>query len=417
MGKLRVNSNLLSLNGRAIFVLAVIFLVLKGTGVNGKSISNATQEDQIVESLLKKINKPAVKSIESEDGDIIDCVDIHKQPALDHPLLKNHVLQMKPSSAFTQAEPRNNSAPPPDRLQLWRRNGSCPDGTVPIRRVTKTQILRAPSPSQFGRKIDHYIYHPNYTKDDANDDYYANPTAVLFTSGYNYIGAEANINIWNPYVESPDEYSSGQIWLRTGPFLSFTAIESGWIVYPQLYGDSRTRFFVYWTVDGSKKTGCFDAICPGFVHLDKDIALGAAFDQTSSLLGYQFILPLNIAVDPNTGNWWLQYDGKQIGYWPAEIFDYSFPLVLWGGQVKTAKTQNPHTRTAMGSGRLATQGYSLASFISNIHIRDFSMSWKFPQPYWMYGNQYDCYTVFLSTNPSDANFFYFGGPGKWSRCP
>ena len=32
--------------------------------------------------------------IQSPDGDIIDCVDIYKQPAFDHPLLKNHTIQV-----------------------------------------------------------------------------------------------------------------------------------------------------------------------------------------------------------------------------------------------------------------------------------------------------------------------------------
>lgn len=27
-------------------------------------------------------------------GDIVDCVDINKQPAFNHPLLKNHKLQV-----------------------------------------------------------------------------------------------------------------------------------------------------------------------------------------------------------------------------------------------------------------------------------------------------------------------------------
>ena len=31
---------------------------------------------------------------QGEDGDIIDCVDIYMQPALDHPLLKNHTIQV-----------------------------------------------------------------------------------------------------------------------------------------------------------------------------------------------------------------------------------------------------------------------------------------------------------------------------------
>ena len=29
-----------------------------------------------------------------ENGDIIDRVDINKQPAFDHPLLKNHTIQV-----------------------------------------------------------------------------------------------------------------------------------------------------------------------------------------------------------------------------------------------------------------------------------------------------------------------------------
>jgi hypothetical protein len=31
----------------------------------------------------------------SEDGDIIDCVDIYKQPAFDHPALKNHTIKVR----------------------------------------------------------------------------------------------------------------------------------------------------------------------------------------------------------------------------------------------------------------------------------------------------------------------------------
>ncbi|BAT15752.1 Os12g0131750 [Oryza sativa Japonica Group] len=33
-----------------------------------------------------------IKTIESECGDIIDCVDIYKQPSLKNPLLKDHKI-------------------------------------------------------------------------------------------------------------------------------------------------------------------------------------------------------------------------------------------------------------------------------------------------------------------------------------
>lgn len=32
--------------------------------------------------------------LKSEDGDIIDCIDIYKQPAFDHPSLKDHKIQV-----------------------------------------------------------------------------------------------------------------------------------------------------------------------------------------------------------------------------------------------------------------------------------------------------------------------------------
>ena len=38
--------------------------------------------------------------LQSEDGDIIDCVDIYKQPAFDHPSLKNHTIQVSSISSY-----------------------------------------------------------------------------------------------------------------------------------------------------------------------------------------------------------------------------------------------------------------------------------------------------------------------------
>jgi hypothetical protein len=53
---------------------------------------------------LKRFNKPAVKSIESPDGDIIDCVHISHQPAFDHPYLKNHTIQVNSSASLAVTE-------------------------------------------------------------------------------------------------------------------------------------------------------------------------------------------------------------------------------------------------------------------------------------------------------------------------
>ena len=48
--------------------------------------------------------------------------------------------------------------------------------------------------------------------------------------GYSYIGARGNINVWSPRVELPNDYTTGQIWLKNGPGNSFESIEVGWMV-------------------------------------------------------------------------------------------------------------------------------------------------------------------------------------------
>nr|CAD1830844.1 unnamed protein product [Ananas comosus var. bracteatus] len=93
---------------------------------------------------LKKINKPAVKSME-RDGDIIDCIPIDKQPALDHPLLKDHKIQsVAPEMPIFQTDgedqPKNYTVMRRDLQEYWRQVEHCPDGTVPIRRTTVEDV-------------------------------------------------------------------------------------------------------------------------------------------------------------------------------------------------------------------------------------------------------------------------------------
>lgn len=123
---------------------------------------------------------------QSPDGDLIDCVLSHHQPAFDHPQLKGKkplVLTLTSFNFFifivfhsVSSELRiliilllvfwNLLQDPPDRpkgqnprnsesenFQLWSISGeSCPEGTIPIRRTREEDILRANSVRRFGRK-------------------------------------------------------------------------------------------------------------------------------------------------------------------------------------------------------------------------------------------------------------------------
>ncbi|KAJ0031845.1 hypothetical protein Pint_13430 [Pistacia integerrima] len=412
----------------------VVFVL--NDGVYGTANDRETLSE--IDRRLKLLNKPAVKSIKSEDGDIIDCVDIYKQPAFDHPALRNHTLQLRPSIDLpSEKVDKINESGWPVVIQTWQKNGTCPKGTVPIRSIRKQDLLRAASLEHFGRKTPEISYtanrkeatnsskfiNINNTKLDTRDLSMVNRSAaVLVTVGYNYLGAQGDINVWNPNVDLEDDYTTAQIWLKGGPGDRLESVESGWMVNPKLYGDKRTRFFTYWTADGYETTGCFDLTCTGFVQTDSEVALGASIDPISSRGGPQYQITIGITLDPNSGNWWLQYNNKVVGYWPANLFSllkHNAILVEWGGQVFSPSVKKtPHTKTAMGSGEMANALLGNACFIKNVRIIDNSLQLKYPEWVATWGDEYYCYNVFNDVKDyRDGPIFFFGGqPGSNLYC-
>ncbi|GMH06959.1 hypothetical protein Nepgr_008799 [Nepenthes gracilis] len=399
---------------------------------------NGTQDRHMrasfgINKMLKVLNKPAVKSIQSSDGDIIDCVDIYKQPAFDHPALKNHTIQMRPSfipaaETFNNKNYSKNIVMP---LQIWQKSGSCPKGTIPIRKIRKQDLLRAASLESFGRKnpeissgSDKMQGHNFHTLDingtNVTLGHQVNrSTAMLVATAFHFTGARGSFNIWHPNVVSSDEFTTSQIWLRSGPPEEFESVESGWTVNPKIYGDKQTRIFIYWT------TGCFDLLCSGFVQTSKEISLGAAIPAISSRFGPQYEIAISIYSDKKTGNWWLLLkDNITVGYWPGELFSqimrYSAHLAEWGGQVYSPNgaRKTPHTATQMGSGEFAESLFGAASYVAHIRIMDWSYYWKYPEYVGTFADEWNCYTAF---NYVQGYMFepvlYFGGPGQNPRCP
>ncbi|KAL4303498.1 hypothetical protein GQ457_10G017710 [Hibiscus cannabinus] len=388
-----------------------------------------------VDEKLKQLNKHAVKTIQSEDGDIIDCVDIYKQPAFDHPALKNHM-----KSSFKLKEEKLGTTSLLSKLvvsQTWQKSGSCPDGTVPIRRIQRKDLLRAKSIGRFGRKPQEIVSKSNTTnlKDGLypfnNKTQVALPTIVnrsaanLVTLGYNYIGAKGDINVWNPHVAADDEFTTAQIWLKAGPGDNFESLETGWTVNPHLYGDRRTRLFVYWTKDSYKRTGCFDLTCSGFVHTNPQVALGAAIEPVSSEFGQQYHVTLGvymIQTDNAINRCYKQMNTKGLSkllVLASRNLKHSSTLVEWGGQVYSKNVKKrPHTKTAMGSGQFASGLYGNACFIQNPNIVDFSMALKYPQWVGTWADDYYCYTAYnYQKSYGTLPVFYFGGPGQNRNCP
>ncbi|WOG88745.1 hypothetical protein DCAR_0207980 [Daucus carota subsp. sativus] len=368
------------------------------------------QRLKLIKAHLKKINKPSVKTIQSPDGDSIECVPTHQQPAFDHPHLKGQKPLDPPERV------RNGSADTAsENYQLWSFSGeSCPEGTVPIRRTTEQDVLRASSVRRFGRKFQRPI-----RRDTSSSGH---EHAVGYVTGQQYYGAKASINVWSPRVASRYEFSLSQMWVISGSFGNdLNTIEAGWQVSPELYGDSYPRFFTYWTTDAYQATGCYNLLCSGFVQTSNRIAIGAAISPRSSYRGGQFDISIMIWKDPKHGNWWLEFgSGILVGYWPARLFTHlrnHASMVQYGGEVVNTRSSGYHTPTQMGSGHFAGEGFGRASYFRNLQVVDWDNSLIPPQNLKVLADHPNCYDIRGGINRVWGHYFYYGGPGRNSRCP
>ncbi|KAL8150444.1 hypothetical protein V2J09_020252 [Rumex salicifolius] len=203
------------------------------------------------------LDKSVVKVIKTERGDIYD---FYKQPSLQHPSLENHNFhpQMRPTSSPKRM--RKGSFPRQvQELDVSLKDGGCPLGTVPIRRIERDELT-------------HFnIMNNNLSSSRAEpNSVYRQPGTIPGSKAFNGVGAF--ITVYNPHV-GPDEYSSAQITIQDGSDM----IEVGWTVNPIMYKDNVTRLFVYSVVGN---THCFNSQC-GFVIVNPEIPLDMELSPVS----------------------------------------------------------------------------------------------------------------------------------------
>ncbi|XP_054811349.1 uncharacterized protein LOC129312696 [Prosopis cineraria] len=394
------------------------FLMLSLVDMTKASQDTVTQAKELeVQKLLDKLNKPAVKSLKSPDGDIIDCVHISHQPTFDHPKLKNHKIQMRPTFL-----PKGIKSYPESKTidQMWHQSGSCPEGTIPIRRTTKDDIMRESSFQRFGMKDNMSI--PNLSESlysSTNNHEYATAEVVKDI----YYGAKAFLNIWKSNVQQRNELSLSQIWvMNQGDNNNVESIEAGWQIHPMLYGDDRPRLFAYWTSDSYERTGCYDLKCSGFVQVTSVVVLGGTLAPISLYDSTQYGINLLIWKDRGTGNWWLRYQNIVVGYWPASMFESlsaeSATVIQWGGEVINRKSNGRHTSTEMGSGYFPRAGFGRASYFRDLSVVNENYYLISPNYIRGYASKPRCYDIVLNGYSSDFGaHFFFGGPGRNPYCP
>ncbi|KAL5186319.1 hypothetical protein HKD37_05G012205 [Glycine soja] len=362
---------------------------LSHSNANNQTLRPAAvlQKLRRIRTHLDKINKPAVKTIKafsfallsSPDGDLIDCVLSHQQPAFDHPQLKGQ----RPLDPPERPKGHTNGETVVESFQLWTDSGeACPEGTVPIRRTTEQDFLRASSVRRFGRK-------PRNVRRDSTGT--GHEHAVVSVNGDQYFGAKASINVWTPSVS------------------------------PELYGDNYPRFFTYWTTDAYQATGCYNLLCSGFVQTNNRIAIGAAISPRSIYNGRQFDIGLMVWKDPKHGHWWLEFgSGLLVGYWPAYLFSHlrnHASMVQFGGEIVNSRSRGYHTGTQMGSGHFAGEGFRKAAYFRNLQVVDWDNNLLPLSNIHQLADHSNCYDIRVGSNNVWGTYFYYGGPGRNVRCP
>ncbi|KAI3886450.1 hypothetical protein MKX03_036737 [Papaver bracteatum] len=385
-------------------IVVVFYLILENYGeAEGRKYTLSHEEDMELENQLKVLNKDPIKFFQVRFScDILDCIDIYRQPAFDHPLLQNHKIQMKPNFKLKKEinkdilmdlvmESKVNSGLPNER---------CPPGTVAIRRTKKQELANAKYLSE-----SHGIY------STANIPYKPYHFVSIEPSvGQIYYGGKTTVTIENPVV-GHDQFSSAQIWVQNGPEEEINSIESGWAVHPMLFGDNATRLFSRWTADGFKNNGCYNMLCPGFVQVHPDYNFGSR------------ITPISIfGKDPQSGNWWL-IAGKSndnIGYWPKDLFTHlrsNASVIRYGGVARGGlKNQTPQ----MGNGHFANGNSTKSCNMRDMHVYNYK-----GEPFKFLASRVKlkqdtttrCYNqIFWGFDPDHGGLAVsFGGPG--GNCP
>ncbi|KAK7340504.1 hypothetical protein VNO77_21210 [Canavalia gladiata] len=296
-----------------------------------------------------------------------DCVDIYKQPAFQHSMLKNHKIQLSPTfkTATTQSRPS----------KTWKdfkgKNMSigCPPGKVPIHRGN---MMHQTNSTHFVNQF------PGYAKLHAN---------LLDTNKETtYHGGYAEINICKVSGVEKGQYSLAQVYAHSDAAKDLDIIKVGW---------------------GVDQDGCYNVVCPGFVQVSSELAFGAVMTPNPKGLVSESYVYIGIEQDHITGHWWFVSGKNPIGYWPKELLPHisnGAAKIRFGGE--TASSLD-NTSPPMGNGILPEGHNSNSCFFAGLRIMDSEFHIQEIKP--------EDITVYSDTNPHCYGLLYEGYQGELFR--
>uniref|UniRef100_A0ACD5ZDI8 Uncharacterized protein n=1 Tax=Avena sativa TaxID=4498 RepID=A0ACD5ZDI8_AVESA len=224
-----------------------------------------------------------------------------------------------------------------------------------------------------------------------------------------YYGVIATMDVYTFQNLKESERILAQIWVVDDT--EQTQLTSGWEVNPSRYGDSKTHFFVDWTIN--EKDGCPNLLCAGFVPVNSStITPGDILEPSSG----QSRITLKIFKSKEDGNWWLHFGTdtknlKPVGYWPKgiiiKLLDHA-SFIQWAG---VTFSYNGEISPPMGNGQWPRSS-SAASFRNvqyvDVNGHGYDPSWDSLHAV---ETHRECYRTGVFRMEVEGNMFYYGGPG------
>lgn len=345
----------------------------------------------------------------AEEG-YFDCVTVESQPSLK--ALGGKPIATPPTPAQLAGQTKGEQAAQSPLLlgdkDAFGNAISCPQGTIPMKRITMERLGKFATLKDFLAKTPHSRAQ-GLPKPEAKTN--ADPYAHHYAVGYQFTaahGGQSSLALYNP---AGPGFSLSQQWYLAGG----QSVEGGWVKYSPSWGD-RSVTFIYFTADNYVSTGCYNLDCPGFVQINGNWPLGGGWSAYSVPGGaqYQFTLQWKWYA----GNWWMFLQGagalEAVGYYPGYLYNggplsYAADLVEYGGEVANVFGYWP----PMGSGNYAASAWPWTAYQHTVfYISTGGPSvWSSLGPIQTVPGYYTFTFTPASAGWNWGSFLYFGGPG------
>lgn len=354
----------------------------------------------------------------------IDCVLVEKQPTLLHAKYSMLSIEKQPIPIVNQDYLKD-----PEREELLvlsdvlvshkdiqGNDMACPEGSVPIRRLLLTAMIK------FG-SLEAFFYKPP----PESPKHFQRPESRAELAGYTHYwahawqavnnkGGESYLNVWQPDV-APGLFSVSQQWYTSGEDDNRQAVEGGWQVAPKKYGNVYPSLFIFHSSQNyAPNKGCYNLECAGFIQVSPHWIIGGRLGAVSQLDAEQHAIRMQWQL--HSGNWWLFLHTEKafeaVGYYPSVAFDdgaitKGADYIDFGSGVLSAQ-DTPNTGQ-MGSGRYAVDGWRNAAYQRSIFYiaADDESVWATLSPL---SRNAQCYGIELHNQVDSewGTYIYAGGP-------